>query len=148
MSAGLGLESEPGSGKEKVPTGGTHLPAGGRGKRGRSRPRGKAGPGRSWAARWEREKRGTGQLGRAEGDKKKKKSQVGPGCKEKRREGKRKERVSRAQLEKREKKNCIQMHLNLNLKFKFKWKTNDKIMQWGMECTKTYISLYFLFKVK
>jgi hypothetical protein len=46
---------------------------------------------------------------------------------------------------KREKKNCIQMHLNLNLEFKFKWKTNNKVMQCGMKCTKPifpYISFY------
>jgi hypothetical protein len=42
------------------------------------------------------------------------------------REGKEKERVGWAQLEKEGEKNCVQIHLNLNLKFKFKWKTNIK----------------------
>jgi hypothetical protein len=46
---------------------------------------------------------------------------------------------------KREKKNCIQIYLNLNLKYKSKWKTNNKIMQCSMKCTKPifpYISFY------
>jgi hypothetical protein len=68
--------------------------------------------------------RGTRKLGRAE-EGGKRIASLGRATRRKKRGKKKKERVGRAQLEKREKKNCIQMHLNLNLKFKFKWKTSN-----------------------
>jgi hypothetical protein len=56
--ARLGLESEPGMGKGKALTGGTHLPARGGGKGRGSRPRGRTGPGREQAARGGGKERG------------------------------------------------------------------------------------------
>jgi hypothetical protein len=77
---------------------------------------------------------------------KKERGLAGLGRKEQKERGKKKKREwAGPKYKKREKKNFIQMHWNLNLKFKFKWKTNNKIMQCGMECTKSifpYVSFY------
>jgi hypothetical protein len=73
----------------------------------------------NWAVREGEEKAGLGRAARGnEKGKREKKRWAGP------------------KENKREKKKRILMHLNLNLKFKFKWKTNNKIMQYGMKCTK------------
>jgi hypothetical protein len=95
MPAELGLESEPGTRREKAPTGGTHPSA---------REKGKGGPGvraswagRSWAS-WKKKEWATGLC-----SEERKEEEVGPaglGCKGEKREEKEKERVGRAQLKK------------------------------------------------
>jgi hypothetical protein len=89
MLAGLGVESEPSSGKEKTLTGGIHPSARERGREEEAGRAGDTGPGRrSWAARRERgsEARPTGPCGR------RRKGRLGLGCKEEKKEEKEKKR--------------------------------------------------------
>jgi hypothetical protein len=95
----------------------------------------------SWVA-WrkrKRERRLVG-LGRAGREGREEKAGWAWAARSKKREKKNREWAG-PNLKKRDKKNCIQMHL----KFKFKWKTNNKTMQYRMKCTKPifpYISFY------
>jgi hypothetical protein len=84
-----------------------------------------------------------GHLGRAGEKEGKQRGQLGWAVREEKE--KRRKKMGRAKREREREKKCIQMHLNLNLKFKFKWKINNKIMQYGMKCTRpifSYISFY------
>jgi hypothetical protein len=63
----------------------------------------------------------------------------------KKREGKEKDKVGRAQREKEGEKELYPNAFDFEFEILIQWKTNNKTMQYGMKCTKPifpYISLY------